>query len=43
VDRVFVYKFADSDVVAGAGLGYIVGRTVVRVNSQSLGRVASTG
>ena len=32
-----------SDVVAGAGLGYIVGRTVVRVNSKSLERLASAG
>jgi len=32
-----------SDVVAGAALGYIVGRTVVRVNSRSLERVASAG
>jgi hypothetical protein len=30
-----------SDVVAGAGLGYIVGRTVVRVNSRPLARLAS--
>jgi hypothetical protein len=26
-----------SDVVAGATLGYVVGRTVVRVNDKSLG------
>jgi membrane-associated phospholipid phosphatase len=32
-----------SDVVAGAALGYVVGRTVVRVNSRSLERVASGG
>ena len=32
-----------SDVVAGAALGYIVGRTVVRVNSRSLERVARSG
>lgn len=31
-----------SDVVGGATLGYIVGRTVVRVNSQSPGAVRST-
>jgi membrane-associated phospholipid phosphatase len=30
-----------SDVVAGAGLGYIAGRTVVRVNSRSLERRAA--
>jgi membrane-associated phospholipid phosphatase len=29
-----------SDVVAGAALGYVVGRTVVRVNDRPLGRVA---
>ena len=28
-----------SDVVAGAALGYIVGRTVVRVNSKAPGHV----
>jgi membrane-associated phospholipid phosphatase len=32
-----------SDVVAGAGLGLIVGRTVARVNGRSLERVASRG
>jgi membrane-associated phospholipid phosphatase len=32
-----------SDVVAGAALGWVVGRTVVRVNSRSLERVASSG
>jgi len=32
-----------SDVVAGAALGYIAGRTVVRVNSRPLERLASGG
>ena len=32
-----------SDVVAGAALGWVVGCTVVRVNSRSLERVASSG
>jgi membrane-associated phospholipid phosphatase len=32
-----------SDVVAGGALGFVVGRTVVRVNSRSLERVASGG
>jgi membrane-associated phospholipid phosphatase len=32
-----------SDVVAGATLGYIAGRTVVRVNSRPLERVADAG
>jgi membrane-associated phospholipid phosphatase len=31
-----------SDVVAGATLGYVVGRTVVRVNSRALDHVATS-
>ena len=40
VSRINEDKHWLSDVVAGAGLGWIVGRTVVRVNSRPLGRAA---
>jgi membrane-associated phospholipid phosphatase len=40
VSRIHQDKHWLSDVVAGAGLGYIVGRTVVRVNSRPLERAA---
>ncbi len=40
VSRIHEDKHWLSDVVAGAGLGYIVGRTVVRVNSRPLERAA---
>ena len=36
VSRIQLDKHYLSDVVAGAALGYIVGRTVVRVNSAPL-------
>jgi len=43
VSRINEDKHWLSDVVAGAGLGWIVGRTVVRVNGRSLERAASRG
>ena len=43
VSRIHEDKHWLSDVVAGAALGTIVGRTVVRLNSRPLERVASRG
>ena len=43
VSRIHQDKHWLSDVVAGAALGTIVGRTVARLNSRSLERVASGG
>jgi len=43
VSRIHEDKHWLSDVVGGAALGFVVGRTVVRVNSRSLERVASGG
>jgi membrane-associated phospholipid phosphatase len=43
VSRIHEDKHWLSDVVAGAGLGYIVGLTVVRVNSRSVERLAGGG
>jgi len=40
VSRIHEDKHWLSDVVAGAGLGYVVGQTVVRVNGRPLARVA---
>jgi membrane-associated phospholipid phosphatase len=40
VSRIREDKHWLSDVVAGAGLGWVVGRTVVRVNSRLLERAA---
>jgi membrane-associated phospholipid phosphatase len=43
VSRIHEDKHWLSDVVAGAALGYVVGRTVTRVNGRPLERVASGG
>jgi membrane-associated phospholipid phosphatase len=43
LSRIHQDKHWLSDVVAGAAVGYIAGRTVVRVNGRSLERLASRG